>query len=79
MRLGEVDARWLYDWAEEWTVSADGLTILQPGTPVLIFGEYGWKGRPPWKDLCVAPEATTVSVTEIEAALVGKALAGGRN
>jgi hypothetical protein len=77
VRLGQEDACWLYDWAEEWTLSADGLTILQPGTPVLIFGE--WKGRPPWKDLCETPEATTVSVAEIEAALVGKALASGQN
>jgi hypothetical protein len=72
VRLAQEDARWLYDWAEQWTLSADGLTILQPGTPVLIFGEYRWKGRPPWKDLYETPEATTVSATEIEAALAEK-------
>jgi hypothetical protein len=70
VRLGEEDACWLYDWTDDWTLSPDGLAILQPGTPVLIFGE--WKGRRPWKDLCENPEATTISATEIEAALAGQ-------
>jgi hypothetical protein len=79
VRLEQEDAHWLYGWAEEWTLSTDGLTIVQPGTPVLIFGEYLWKGRPPWKNLCENPEAASVSAAEIEAALVGNALAAARS
>ncbi|MFH1143409.1 MAG: L,D-transpeptidase [Candidatus Eisenbacteria bacterium] len=76
VRLGHEDAQWLYDWAEQWKLSADGLAIVEPGTPVLVFGEYPW-GRPPWKRLNEDPEATTVSAGEIAAALRSPAKSSG--
>jgi hypothetical protein len=69
VRLLERDAQWIYAWAEQWRLARDGRTILAPGTPVLVFGEYDWRGRPPWKRLPEDPRATDVTAVEIAAAL----------
>jgi hypothetical protein len=69
IRLLEEDARWLYDWAEQWQLTADGAGVLRNGTPVLIFGEYAYGRRPPWKKLPQSPDAATVTLREIEGAL----------
>ena len=69
VRLLEEDARWLYGWAEQWTLSPDGSTVLAPGTPVLVFGAYAYGKRPPWKRLPEDPMADFVPVEEIETAL----------
>ncbi len=48
IRLLERDARWFYDWGESWKLDADGRTILRPGTPLFIVGEYDFDAPPPW-------------------------------
>lgn len=47
IRLLERDAIWLYNWGEEWTLDARG-RLLEPGTPLLITGQYNYAGPPPW-------------------------------
>lgn len=69
VRLLEEDARWIYEWADQWRVSRDGLSILAYGTPVIIFGDYAYGKRPPWKRLIEDPQATTIRGEEIEEAL----------
>ncbi len=69
IRLLEEDARWIYDWAEQWVLSKDGRQILAYGTPVLIFGDYPYDQPPPWKRLIEDPQVATVSAGEIEKAL----------
>lgn len=69
VRLLEVDARWLYHWSDEWRLTADGREILDQGTPVVIFGEYAYGARPPWKLLPEDPAAATLSATEMADAL----------
>ena len=49
VRLLAVDARWLYDWGEEWRLDATGRRVLAPGTPVLILGRYDFAAPPPWR------------------------------
>ncbi|MFT5253457.1 MAG: lipoprotein-anchoring transpeptidase ErfK/SrfK, partial [Flavobacteriales bacterium] len=39
LRLQERDARYLYDWADQW-VLADAETLKVKGTPVIVFGKY---------------------------------------
>jgi hypothetical protein len=46
--LGE-DARWLFDWADTWTLDAGRTGVLKLGTPVLILGEYDFAAAPPWR------------------------------
>jgi hypothetical protein len=69
VRLPEEDARWLYAWAEQWRLASDGAAILEQGTPVLVFGEYPFGRRRPWKRLPEEPEATTIPASEIETVL----------
>jgi len=47
-RLLERDAMWIYQWGESWTLDEKG-QLLQPGTPVLIHGQYVFGAPPPWQ------------------------------
>jgi hypothetical protein len=70
IRLMESDAKWIYDWADQWMLSKDGTTILVTGTPVVVFGEFDYHAKePPWKRLAEDPMASLVSVHEIEEAI----------
>ncbi len=60
MRLLERDARWLYDWVDEWTIKGDHHIEAQ-GTPTLIFGSYDFKGRKPWLKLLTDPNANRIT------------------
>jgi lipoprotein-anchoring transpeptidase ErfK/SrfK len=50
VRLLERDAKWLYDWGEQWTLSSDRQDVLDPGTPLWIVGQYEFGAPPPWLD-----------------------------
>jgi len=65
LRLLMPDAVWLYDWAEQWVLSPDGNTRLAHGTPVIVFGDYGFGKTAPWKLLPTNPDATDISLGEI--------------
>jgi len=51
VRLLERDARWVYDWGQEWTLSPDRKTVLATGTPVVIVGTYAFDRPAPWLSL----------------------------
>lgn len=63
-RLRAEDAEWIYYWAEQWIVTDDGESVIAYGTPVIIFGEYDFKGKPPWRAMAVNPD--TANYTEPE-------------
>ncbi len=65
LRLLETDAQWLYDWADMWVLQKDQLAAQ--GTPTLVFGQYPWGGRRPWRNLLDNPHANDIPVSEIEA------------
>lgn len=69
VRLLEEDAKWIYGWADQWTLSRDNKTIMTFGTPVLIFGNYVYGEKPLWKKLAEDPRATAVSIDETDRAL----------
>jgi len=50
LRLLERDARWIYDWGEEWELDDRGWEVEEEGTPVWILGEYDFHAPPPWLD-----------------------------
>lgn len=64
VRLLEVDAKWVYDWARQWTPGR-GSNVKTYGTPVLVFGDYEYGRSAPWNGL---PEGdlTRASVSEWE-------------
>lgn len=66
VRLLEEDAKWLYDWAEQWMLSKPDNAILAYGTPVIIFGDYSYGEKAPWLRLAGDPAAAAISITEID-------------
>ena len=64
LRLHEKDARFLYDWANQW-VLADKENVKAKGTPVIVFGEYPFKEKKPWLQLLKNPEALEISEDEM--------------
>jgi hypothetical protein len=52
IRLSEADAAWVYGWVDR-------------GTPVVLFGDYDFESRPPWRNLPRDPGATTLGREEI--------------
>jgi lipoprotein-anchoring transpeptidase ErfK/SrfK len=66
VRLFEKDAMWLYNWGEQWILSPDGRERLAHGTPVIVFGNYDFKARAPWKNLPTDPKATTLTSEELD-------------
>jgi len=69
IRLLEPDARWIYDWGDQWVLSKDRRQILAHGTPVIIFGDYRYDRPAPWKKLLEDPQGATVAQEEIDAAV----------
>ena len=64
VRLAPDDAEWVYGWCDQWKLDARG-ALAAPGTPVLVFGDYAWGARAPWKDLAEDPLAASVALGEL--------------
>lgn len=67
LRLQENDAKYLYNWADQWMLKDDE-TILVKGTPVIVFGSYPFGEPKPWLQLAQNPKALNISADEIEQA-----------
>ncbi|MFI5263281.1 MAG: L,D-transpeptidase [Candidatus Kapaibacterium sp.] len=65
IRLLSEDAEWIYNWAEQWKVAPDRKTIVENGTPVIVFGEYAFGKNPPWKKLIANIHSTDISEKEL--------------
>ncbi|WP_337866536.1 L,D-transpeptidase [Ignavibacterium sp.] len=65
VRLLEEDAYWIYYCAEQWILTKDGEFVIAYGTPVIIFGEYNFKGIKPWLLLPTEPEKALVNELEL--------------
>lgn len=65
LRLQETDARYLYDWADQW-VLADQENVKVKGTPVIVFGSYDFDAPKPWLQLVANSKALNISENEIE-------------
>ena len=77
LRLQEKDARYLYDWADQW-ILGDKETVLANGTPVIVFGSYNIDGPKPWWQLVANPHALDISEAEIQqqaSPFIGKIIA----
>ncbi|MCG2792960.1 MAG: L,D-transpeptidase [Weeksellaceae bacterium] len=65
MRMLEEDAQWMYTWVDTWILSKGGKTERAKGTPLLVYGDYPWGKRRPWKKLLDAPEANNIPEEEM--------------
>ena len=59
LRLLEWDARYLYDWADQWILDKNE-NVVAKGTPVIVYGEYNFKGRRPW--LALAKDSLALAI-----------------
>ena len=65
LRLQEKDAKFLYDWAEQWILK-DKENVAVKGTPVIVFGSYDFDGKKPWLELVKNTKALQLSESDIE-------------
>jgi lipoprotein-anchoring transpeptidase ErfK/SrfK len=63
LRLYAEEAKFLYDWADQWVLKNDQL--IAHGTPVIVFGEYPFGHRRPWLNLLENPDALNISEQEV--------------
>lgn len=68
MRLLEDHARFLYSWADQWKLTADG-KLAWKGTPVVIFGAYPFGEPRPWYALVRDAHALDIDDRELGALL----------
>lgn len=65
LRLQEKDAKYLYNWADQWILK-DKENVAVKGTPVLVFGSYAFDGKKPWLQLANDPKALQISESEMD-------------
>jgi len=65
LRMLEEDAKWMYTWVDNWILNKGGQTVRAKGTPLIVYGDYPWGKRRPWKKLLDSPEANNISEDEI--------------
>ena len=65
LRLLEKDAKFLYEWADQWILN-DKEVIKVKGTPVIVFGSYNFDQPKPWLQLVENPKILAISEDEIE-------------
>lgn len=65
LRLQEKDAKYLYEWADQW-VLVDDENVKFKGTPVIVFGSYPFGQPKPWLQLVKNPKALTITEIEME-------------
>lgn len=65
LRLLENDAKWMYDWADEWILK-DANTVQAKGIPVIVFGDYDFDGKSPWLELINKPKSNDINAKELE-------------
>ena len=64
LRLLAEDAKYMYDWADAWILQSGQLQAS--GTPTIVFGEYPWGERRPWKSLLEDPKSNDISTEQLE-------------
>ncbi len=65
MRLQEKDARYLYDWADQWVLTEND-SVRVKGTPVIVFGSYDFDAPKPWLQLIGNPQAMEITTDEMK-------------
>lgn len=67
LRMLMDDAKWMFNFGEQWVLNKGGATVKANGIPVIVFGEYGWGKQKPWKVLDKNPNATTLTIEQMNA------------
>ena len=65
LRLQEKDARYLYEWADQWVLD-DKEAVKANGTPVIVFGSYNFDAPKPWLQLITNARALDITEAAIQ-------------
>ncbi|MFT3979203.1 MAG: L,D-transpeptidase [Ferruginibacter sp.] len=65
LRMTEADAKFMYDWADQWKLEGTD-NVIAKGTPVIVFGTYNFDGPRPWRQLVSNSGALDISAAAIE-------------
>ena len=65
LRLREKDAKYLYDWADQWKIAGTD-RIITHGTPVIVFGNYPFGSPRPWLSMAQNRDALNINEAELE-------------
>ncbi len=65
LRLSEKDAKYLYEWADQWKIKGTD-NILAQGTPVVVYGAYPFGSAKPWLALVQNEKALDISNENLE-------------
>lgn len=65
VRLRQIDAVFIYNWADQWKLDASGQVVQKNGTPFMVFGEYDFDGPAPWLLLAENPHSNYLSAEEM--------------
>ncbi|WP_235922032.1 L,D-transpeptidase [Flavobacterium phycosphaerae] len=65
LRLQESDAKYLYNWADQWVLK-DEQNVLVKGTPVIVFGHYDFGAPKPWYQVVRNPKALDITAAAIQ-------------
>ena len=55
----------MYSWVDTWVLNKGGVSTRAKGTPLIVYGDYPWGKRRPWKKLLDSPEANNISEDEM--------------
>jgi hypothetical protein len=55
----------MYSWVDTWILNKGGQTTRAKGTPLIVYGDYPWGKRRPWKKLLDSPDANNISEDEM--------------
>lgn len=66
VRLYMDDAKFIYNWADQWRLHANGRDLIQNGTPFMVIGDYNFDGPAPWLDLVNDPLANNLTKEELD-------------
>ena len=68
------DAQWLYEWGDSWRLDDRGWNVEDPGTPVLILGQYNHGGPAPWRSAEFVASESRLELGPEEFALISKVI-----
>ena len=66
VRLYMDDANYIYDWATQWELTANGRSVHKNGTPFMVFGEYDYKADSPWVQLAANNKSNELLDVELQ-------------
>jgi len=66
VRLYMDDANFIYNWAKQWELTANGRQVHKNGTPFMVYGEYDYTSPEPWFKLAENSTCNDISESEMK-------------